>query len=320
MNSQVESNEDLAVQNTSNDAAVSRESAARLGYIDDPFVAKFVKSTHQQRRAPLINRGTYCRFHGVQRVLRQFSQQSPQGQVVVLGAGLDTSYFILARDSAQPARYFEIDFAEVAAKKAATIYRARQLRALLPEDTQVALGGMELHSSRFCLLSGDLRRFTQDLAPKLLEHGLDLSQPTLFVSECVLIYLDPAHSDSILDWITQNMSKAALLTYEQILPDDRFGQMMIENLKNRGLLLRGLHAHPTTESLCQRFLQRGWVAATAIDLAQYHDECIDKQELQRLSKIEFIDEWEEFRLLVQHYAFTFAYTRDTEPFASISMF
>ncbi|KAJ2431673.1 carboxy methyl transferase for protein phosphatase 2A, partial [Coemansia sp. RSA 2440] len=59
---------DAVVQGTSNDAAVSRESAARLGYIDDPFIRHFVK--RPLRRAPLINRGTHSRFDGVQRILR----------------------------------------------------------------------------------------------------------------------------------------------------------------------------------------------------------------------------------------------------------
>ncbi|KAJ1959218.1 hypothetical protein GGI12_004449 [Dipsacomyces acuminosporus] len=83
--------------------------------------------------------------------------------------------------------------------------------------------------------------------------------------------------------------------------------MMIENLRSRGLELRGLHAHPTLESTAQRFKSRGWRSALAVDLADYHDKCVQKDELARLAKIEFLDEWEEFRLLAQHYAFTLAF-------------
>ncbi|KAJ1817970.1 carboxy methyl transferase for protein phosphatase 2A [Coemansia sp. RSA 2675] len=311
------SNADHAVQGTSNDAAVSRESAARLGYITDPYIRHFVKPA--QRRAPLINRGTFCRFHGVQNTLCQFIQAlgattQASGQIVVLGAGFDTSFFILEKEGLSAGKYFEIDFAEITAKKAATIYRHPDLKSLLPSDTQVAMGGSELHSSRYSLLSGDLRQFQSHVVPKLIERGFDPNEPTLFLSECVLIYLDPEHSDHIIDWITLSVPNAAILTYEQIRPDDRFGQMMIDNLRARQLELRGLHAYPTLESTSQRFLSRGWHSSTAVDLAAYHDRCIDEGERKRLAKLEFLDEWEEFTLLAQHYAFTFAYSRDTDLF------
>ncbi|KAJ2559893.1 carboxy methyl transferase for protein phosphatase 2A [Coemansia sp. RSA 1933] len=322
-----DSNNDTAVQETSNDAAVSRESAARLGYIDDPLIGHFVKQP--QRRAPLINRGTYSRFHGIQNALRLFVQaiqnekkendsSSFGGQVVVLGAGMDTSYFLLTSEQRAAVRFYEIDFPDITSKKAAAIWRKRSLRALLPADTAVAAGGTELHSDSFSLLAGDLRDFEPSVASKLRSRGFDEFLPTLFVSECVLIYLDPAHSDAILDWITQNVPSAGIVTYEQILPDDRFGQMMIDNLRSRGLVLRGLHAYPTLESTAKRFLSRGWHSVRAIDLADYHDACVAPSEHDRMSHIERLDEWEEFRLLARHYAFTFACTNDSHPLATLS--
>ncbi|KAJ2686363.1 carboxy methyl transferase for protein phosphatase 2A, partial [Coemansia sp. RSA 1285] len=180
--------------------------------------------------------------------------------------------------------------------------------------TAVASGGTELHSATFNLLAGDLRDFETSVVPKLRDRGFDPAHPTLFVSECVLIYLDSIHSDAILDWITANVPAAGIVTYEQILPSDRFGQMMIANLRARGLELRGLHAYPSLESTAQRFLSRGWKSAQAVDLVQYHDSCIPPSEHDRLSAIELLDEWEEFRLLASHYAFTFACTRDSEVF------
>ncbi|KAJ1738650.1 carboxy methyl transferase for protein phosphatase 2A [Coemansia sp. RSA 1250] len=309
------SSSDVIVQGTSNDAAVSRESAARLGYIDDPFIRYFVK--RPQRRAPLINRGTHSRFDGMQRIIRQFiNRSSSPCQIVSLGAGMDTLYFLLQQQQ-QLWRLFEIDFAEITAKKAATVYKTPALRSLLPQDMVVANGGTELHSHEYSLISGDLREFA-NVVPKLMARGFDCSQPTLFLSECVLIYLDPKHSDQIISWITENMKHAGILTYEQILPHDRFGQMMIENLRTRGLELRGLHAYPTLQSTSQRFLDRGWHSAVAVDLATFH-ESLPENEQSRLAKIEFMDEWEEFRLLAQHYAFTFAYTADVAPFNSMSI-
>lgn len=45
------------VQQTDQDASVSRLSAVEVGYLDDPF-AKYFVSTESQRRFPIINRGT----------------------------------------------------------------------------------------------------------------------------------------------------------------------------------------------------------------------------------------------------------------------
>ncbi|KAJ1875724.1 carboxy methyl transferase for protein phosphatase 2A [Coemansia sp. RSA 486] len=313
--------DDHVVQDTSNDAAISRESASRLGYIHDPFIKHFVR--HPQRRAPLINRGTFARFHGVQSTLHRFIASSPtNNQVVVLGSGFDTSYFLQAargkeQQQQQVTRYFEIDFAEINAKKAATIYKKLTLRPWLPKDIKVASGGTELHSEQYNLLSADLRCFRDSVVPKLLDAGFDCTAPTLFISECVLIYLDPKHSDAILDWITESVPDAAILTYEQILPNDRFGRMMIENLRSRQLELRGLMAYPDLESTRLRFISRGWKSATAIDLFDYHQNCINQDELARIAKIEFMDEWEEFSLLTKHYAFTFACTSESLSSAAI---
>ncbi|KAJ2713239.1 carboxy methyl transferase for protein phosphatase 2A [Coemansia spiralis] len=227
---------------------------------------------------------------------------------------MDTSYFLLRRRGPVPLRYFEVDFAQVTAKKATTLWRTPALRTLLPAETAVAAGGTELHSETYNLVAGDLRRFEAELLPRLVARGLDTAAPTLFVSECVLVYLAAADSDALIDWITRAVPNAGIVTYEQIRPDDRFGQVMVTNLRARGLELHGLHAYPTLDATTRRFLERGWHAARALDLAAYHDQ-LRPEERARLAQIEFLDEWEEFTLLAQHYAFAFAHTAPAAPFA-----
>ncbi|KAL8987710.1 MAG: hypothetical protein Q9177_003115, partial [Variospora cf. flavescens] len=48
---------DKIVQQTDQDASVSRLSAVELGYLDDPFAKLFVSGSSNQRRFPIINRG-----------------------------------------------------------------------------------------------------------------------------------------------------------------------------------------------------------------------------------------------------------------------
>ena len=49
---------DKVVQQTDQDASVSRLSAVEVGYLDDPFAHEFVLGG-QQKRFPIINRGLY---------------------------------------------------------------------------------------------------------------------------------------------------------------------------------------------------------------------------------------------------------------------
>ena len=57
------------------------------------------------------------------------------------------------------------------------------------------------------------------------------SVPTLFVSECVLIYVPPENGDQLIKWCSDTFITSAFITYEQINPFDPFGKTMISNLR-----------------------------------------------------------------------------------------
>lgn len=50
---------DRVVQNTDNDASVSRLSAVELGYLEDPFAKALTAPGPGTRRFPIINRGEF---------------------------------------------------------------------------------------------------------------------------------------------------------------------------------------------------------------------------------------------------------------------
>lgn len=80
------------------------------------------------------------------------------------------------------------------------------------------------------LIPGDLRAFSE--LHDTLQDLLDPSLPTLVIVECVFIYLDPTHSDSILTWFVERYRKAGLacLLYDPVGLEDSFGKVMINNL------------------------------------------------------------------------------------------
>lgn len=68
--------------------------------------------------------------------------------------------------------------------------------------------------------------------PRLLTpHRL----PTFFLSECVMVYMEPAESRALIRWVADSFTRAVFVTYEQIHPDDAFGRVMMENLAVRAL-------------------------------------------------------------------------------------
>ncbi|KAG0360510.1 hypothetical protein BG005_010534 [Podila minutissima] len=309
---------DDVIKGTDDDAIISKLSAVNLAYLDDPFVKYFVK--RPSRRPPLINRGSYLRTRTLDLITEQFikseikSVSSPTipsttpiwKQIVSLGCGSDTRYFKLKAKGLSVHKYFEIDFQESSAKKAATIKKNKAFTDVIGDpDLKVGLGGTELYSKDYCLLSGDLREFEDTILPKLKAQGFDTSLPTLFLSECVLIYIEPKDSDAIVDWVGANMAASLFVVYEQINPTDAFGAMMLRNLKARNIELPGIHAYPSLKSQEERFMSRGWTLAQAVDMNALHD-TLPETELKRISSLEIFDEVEEWQLLANHYCVAWA--------------
>lgn len=150
---------DAAVRETDNDAAVSRLSAVRKGYMEDEFASFFVKRA--ATRPPLINIGTYLRTWSIDRLVDAFLAGDGRRQFVSLGAGTDTRFFRIASGSkyteqaARLARYVEIDFPEATSKKAMFIRKQNNLAELLKEPVKLGTQLPLLHArtidAKICL-------------------------------------------------------------------------------------------------------------------------------------------------------------------------
>lgn len=68
-------------------------------------------------------------------------------------------------------------------------------------------------------------------------HACTHRLPTLYLCECVLIYLEPAEAEAVLSTAAATAAQAgapaAVAIYEQTRPDDAFGATMIRNLEVR---------------------------------------------------------------------------------------
>ncbi|XP_064614438.1 tRNA wybutosine-synthesizing protein 4-like [Liolophura sinensis] len=287
------SRHDTAVQGTNDSSIVSKCSMAKHGYFRDDFLHRFVAK--EARRAPLIHRGYFIRARAIDYILREFLKQSThqRKQIISLGAGFDSSFFRLASEGLlEDTVYIELDFPEVVKRKGEIILQTDFLNTDCYKLIGVDLS--DLHRleelMRLCQIKGD--------------------NPTLLLSECVLTYMMANSSTKIIKWANETFGFATFVLYEQINPDDAFGQVMVNHFTKIGSPLQCIHTYPTQQSQLERFNQAGWERGEALDMNQFYRCLVTQEERRRICDLEPFDEYEEWHLKCAHYMVLCAYNND----------
>mmetsp|Transcript_7484 Transcript_7484/g.14205 ORF Transcript_7484/g.14205 Transcript_7484/m.14205 type:complete len:373 (-) Transcript_7484:692-1810(-) len=336
-----------AILKTSENALHAKAAAVRAGYYDDDYITPFVHEPRGSRPPyvqPIIKRGTHARVCCIDRMIQTFAKQVAEQhdrrldqridndndqdnedeeeeepecvlQIVILGCGKDTVFFrhyqgLTAQNANMTLKWFEVDHPPMISEKAniigtnPNIFDNANVNAVELDvyEVEPALGVC-------CTLLGhDLRE--TGMMEKLQRVGCDPATPTLFILECVLMYLPESDSQTLLKSIPEAYKDAYLCLYEPILGNDAFGNVMEQNLVRAGLATPPsslLQTRQLNEQLA-KVVECGWKQATACDLWHAYDTIVTAAQRQRGNRAEFLDEWEEFVLIMQHYCFLVAAT------------
>lgn len=249
-----------------------------------------------------MSTGTYVRTSGIDRIVDTFLASS-QGrkQIVSLGAGSDTRYFRLKEKYAElDLVYHELDFEENNLSKIARIqsqdFQQPATRLCNLDFTKLTTEGGNLDLNDYHIRALDLRQIPTEIS------WLDQTLPTLLISECCLIYLSPDEADQVLSKFVTCLESVptAIVIYEPIHPDDPFGKTMVRNLVSRGIYLQTLEKYADLAHQRERLRNLNFNARAA-DIDYIWREWIDQHEKERVDKLEWMDEVEEFVLLAKHY-------------------
>ena len=288
---------------------------------------------------PLIRRGTHARVcvvdYGISAFLSLCAELG-EVQVVILGSGRDSTYLRsqcgLLHDKSTNGidgcrkkgnvRWYEVDHPSVIQNKyellvgtcdlfdfthekqcnddgnESFIITPEAIRTSIEDDKQY--GTLEpCH-----LVSYDLRNSFEVLLQRLgRNHGFRTELPTLFVMECVQMYLPELGSRHILETIAKQCLLPMMAIFDPIIQHDPFGQVMAQNLTKARI------ADPAMSLLNARTLQKqvdklsecGFQYVTGCDFHCAYQTILTNDDRRRANMTEMLDEVEEFILIMRHY-------------------
>ncbi|XP_046390028.1 tRNA wybutosine-synthesizing protein 4-like [Ischnura elegans] len=292
------------IQGTSDSCTLSKTSIAQRGYTTDPFVSCFVNKF--PRRAPLINMGYFVRARVVNDAIESFLKfmGGTSAQIVSCGAGFDSNYFALSASKkiGSDFTYVEIDYPEVVERKMNSINNSPSLKTLVGPLGSSCQG---INGRNYKLIACDMEK-ESDLFKRFSDYGINFLLPTMFISECAITYMKEEGSSNLIEWASRNFKDAAFVTYEQILPYDGFGLVMVNHFQKLHSPLQSIEKFPTLRCQKERYLNLGWSSCCAASVLDIYLQNASKEEQSRVLSLEPFDEYEEWHAKCCHYSLSVA--------------
>ena len=305
--------DDACVENTNSESLLSKLSVIESGYRVDPFL-KIFRTDDQgvvkcSLRSAAINRGYLSRLIALESSLEKYlliySSIGITHQVISLGAGYDSLYFRLRNQGVinpKYCSYYEVDFPIVPQTKWHFIYKNDMLRSFFKSSKSYYKNEcFSIDNGDFNMIGCDMTD-TKELETRLQALGIDWNLPTIVFCECSLTYVKVSQSIALTSWLTSKLRQLIFIDYEQIVPHDSFGQIMVRHFRKRNSALKCVEHYPTIHDHQRRFLSLGWKSCSILDIETVFKRNTGMHELKRWQNIaEQFDEQEEFKSKCLHY-------------------
>lgn len=121
------------------------------------------------------------------------------------------------------------------------------------------------------------------------------------ISECVTIYIHAESITKLRRLISGFFSDVAFVDYEMFNGKDPFGKMMVRNFEVKGVPLCSIDRFDSLAQIRGDMLAEGYQRVEIQSMRDIYYTKINQEELKRISKLEWIDEFEEFDLMMGHY-------------------
>ena len=195
----------------------------------------------------------------------------------------------------------ELDYSEIVKHKINYISKSEKVKQVIKENMHISEDKKFLTSENYKLLVCDLSN-KKELENAIEKSNFNKSNLTIVVAECLLCYLESNDIITLLKFFNDKFENIVLVYYDLIHFDDVFGKVMISNLKNvRGIILPSFQETKSENDQVERMKKSGFnFYNKCIDMLDYYMNIIDKKELKRINSLEFVDEVEEFNLLMKH--------------------
>ena len=147
-----------------------------------------------------------------------------------------------------------------------------------------------------------LKEEEENILKKVLEEEkIDPKIPTLIIAECVMVYLDPEAVEPIIQFFGETFKTVAFMDYEIFNSKSNFGKMLLSNFAKRGLNLDAIENFESLPQIEGMFKKNGFARCQVENMNTIFMKFLPQPEVQRVRKLEWLDEWEELRLMQDHY-------------------
>ncbi|EUT78904.1 hypothetical protein PFAG_05481 [Plasmodium falciparum Santa Lucia] len=147
-------------------------------------------------------------------------------QIVNIGSGLDTTFFWI-NQKYQDVKYYEIDFYDLLKEKTDIIKKYTEMKNFLKYEKDNEEKDEDLiNCLNYKMVPLDLND-SSSFEKILLSYNFDFNKPTIFICECVLIYLETESSDNLIKKLSELMKNTScIIVYEQVTYDDKYLSFM----------------------------------------------------------------------------------------------